>query len=82
MGHYSNKPDQCRVDFFKPSGKWYTTEAFTWHGYSGTLLHDAFKLSLNAVFQGNFSGMTAVCLSPYHENEHPLMLPNWDNAPG
>jgi len=27
MSHYSNDPAMVRVDFWKTSGKWYTTEA-------------------------------------------------------
>jgi|SRR5580700_10662734 hypothetical protein len=30
MGNYSEDEDSVRVDFFKPSGKWYTTEAIRW----------------------------------------------------
>lgn len=49
-----------RVDFFKLSGKWYTTEAVKWITYwsprskylrgdqTGLLIHDAFKEALKA----------------------------------
>lgn len=36
-----------RVDFFKPSGKWYATEAVKWVGYDGQLDKE-FKESLLA----------------------------------
>ena len=29
---YSEDETMVRVDFFKPSGKWYTTEAVKWTG--------------------------------------------------
>ena len=32
MGNYSNYSNSVRVDFFKPSGKYYTTEAVNWMG--------------------------------------------------
>ena len=45
MGNYSDKPSMVRVDFFKESGKWYTTEAIdmleAWD--SPLLIHEAVK---------------------------------------
>ena len=52
-----------RVDFFKPSGKWYCTESLKWKGYRG-LIHDEFKSSLKNHLKYDkerLSGMTAVC---------------------
>jgi hypothetical protein len=55
MGNYSDDASMVRVDFFKPSGKWYCTEAVRWTGpYHSkdeatgkiTLIHDAFAVSL------------------------------------
>jgi len=53
MGNYSTDAASVRVDFFKPSGKWYTTEAVVWTRYHGTdhdgkitLLDDAFREAL------------------------------------
>ena len=46
MSHYSDDSRSVRVDFFKPSGKWYTTEAVSWDApYDGQCL-DAFKIAL------------------------------------
>lgn len=68
-----------RVDFFKESGKWYATEQMEFiHCDKRFLIHDAFLASLNASFNGRYSGMTAVCLDPYHENAHPLMIHKWN----
>ena len=33
MTHYSNRPGNVRVDFFKPSGKWYTTVEMNMEDY-------------------------------------------------
>jgi hypothetical protein len=86
MSHYSDNPNSVRVDFFKPSGKWYTTEAVKWTGMwrgEDQLIHDAFKQSLRDHFlddgkpTNRLNGMTAVCLDPYHELSHPLMINNW-----
>lgn len=80
MSNYSSTPEMCRVDFFKPGGKWYTTEAFKWIGWGKEhLIYDAFYNSLIAAFPDNYSGMTAVCLEPYHEYAYPLMLVDWKN---
>lgn len=81
---YSDAENSVRVDFFKESGKWYTTEAvkwLTWKGWTpegeGKHIHAAFAEALNAAgigLGGRLTGMTAVCLEPYHENAHPLMV--------
>ena len=63
MSHYSDKSESVRVDFFKESGKWGYTEAVIW---TGSYRYD----------KGNVRhrGMTAVCLEPYHEHSHPIMM--------
>lgn len=71
--NYSDDDNMVRVDFFKDSGKWYTTEAVKWLEYKG-LIHDAFRKSLDAHLGGRLKGMTAVCLEPYHEHSHPITL--------
>lgn len=77
---YSDDDSMVRVDFFKPSGNWYTTEAVKWTGgYRGQLLHEAFAQSLRDHFAryGNelrLSDLDAVCLEPCHECAHPIQL--------
>lgn len=86
---YSDDPSMVRVDFFKPSGKWYCTEAVKWTGkYFGKyekgieiredvqLPLDAFATSLCNHLDNRLSEMTAICLEPYHEFSYPLMLKN------
>jgi hypothetical protein len=78
MSNYSCDPRSCRVDFFKDTGKWYETEAVVFlGGYVGgpnnPILED-FRRSLNAHLNGRLKGMQAVCLSPYHENSHPISI--------
>jgi hypothetical protein len=77
---YSSDEQMVRVDFFKPSGKWVATEAMRWHSYRGDI-HTAFEESLRAEFPWNdgsgkirYGGLTAVCLAPYHEHSHPIMM--------
>lgn len=74
---YSDDASSVRVDFFKPSGKWYATEAVKWTGSYEEDIRDAFLQSLKDHFKGvpRYQGMTAVCLHPYHKHEHPLMVP-------
>ena len=77
MSHYSDDPAMVRVDFFKESGKWYTTEAVKWTGgYKDCLIHDAFAQSLRDHFaeKRRLSDMRAICLEPYHEHSHPISL--------
>lgn len=86
---YSEDPAMVRVDFFKPSGKWYCTEAVAWtgayHGPSayveglarrgeGRLIHEAFAKSLRDHLGDRLREMDAVCIHPYHQNEHPIMI--------
>jgi hypothetical protein len=79
---FSTDESIVRVDFFKSSGKWYTTEAVKWTGdyySSGGGIHEQLKKSLRDHFKGTpaaFSDMDAICLEPYHEHSHPLMLKN------
>ncbi len=73
--NYSSDVDDCRVDIFKPSGKWYTTIKVSFTGvYDVPLIHDAFKKALR---HGHFKfdeGFQAICLEPYHVNEHPVSV--------
>ena len=77
MGHYTDDSSSVRVDFFKPSGKWYTTEAVIWTGNWAKdegLIYDAFTKSLRDHLGTRLSDMVAVCIEPYHELSFPLML--------
>ena len=81
---YSEDDSMVRVDFFKPSGKWYCTETVRWLTYhslssqlEGKLTHDAFREALENHFNdnpGRLRGMTAICLEPYHEHAHPISI--------
>lgn len=73
MTNYCKDPAVVRVDIFKPSGKWHTTEEVMFLRYRGDIL-SAFTESLHKAVGSRYSGMVAVCLEPYHENAHPLMV--------
>ncbi len=82
---YSTDSSMVRVDFFRPNGKWYCTEAVKWTGeWIGANdkkqdIFEAFKQSLKDHFKDNpnrLSDMDAVCLEPYHEWTHPIILKN------
>lgn len=86
---YSEDPRMVRVDFFKPSGKWYCTEAVKWTGpwhgsykegvnyrHECALVHDAFAKSLRDHLGNRLSDLDAVCIHPYHEYEHPIQIKN------
>ena len=80
---YTADDSMVRVDFFKPCGKWYCSEAVKWTGgYNGVLIYTAFKKSLQDHFQNDpnrLNGMVAVCLEPCHVYAHPLMLKDWSD---
>jgi len=75
---YSEDEAMVRVDFFKESGKRYTTEAVKWTGeYSSGLIHEEFKKALLNHFKSSpmrLSDMDAVCLHPYHQHACPLCI--------
>lgn len=89
---FTTNTGRVRVDFFKPSGKWYGTASvdMTAHykGDSGNLIHDAFMAACRAEKdnpQGEWGhtftpddwiagGGSIVCLEPYHEHSHPIMV--------
>jgi len=75
MSHFSEDPKKCRVDFFKPNGTWYTTEAIIFRHYRNIAIHEAFRLALEEHLKDSrLAGMTAICLAPYHENSHPIQM--------
>lgn len=76
--HYCSDPSMVRVDIWKASGKWYSTEQMKWLDYDGQLIHDEFRRSFRAAFPGRYIGMTLTCLEPYHEHGFPLMIVGWE----
>jgi hypothetical protein len=79
---YTDDESMVRVDFFKESGKWYTTEAVRWTGEWGgnSVIHEEFAKSLRDHFskdvgsEKRLSEMDAICLYPYHKNKHPIQI--------
>lgn len=67
---------KVRVDFFKPTGKWYTTEDVEWtnHGDIHTSFAKTLATHLKTDYGYRFDDMVAVCLNPAHEHQHPLMM--------
>ena len=60
---YIDDDSMVRVDFFKPGGKWYCTEAVRWTGgYGDVEIHTAFQKSLSDHLQGSnrLNGMIVV----------------------
>lgn len=80
MSNYSDKPNNCRVDFFKEGGKWYTTEAIM---FDNDLYDRDPKVALCSALKrqiGNrLNDMDAVCLDPYVEHSFPVKVRDWDN---
>lgn len=80
MTHYNDNPGMVRVDYFKPGGKWYMTEAIEMPDaeYSAPNIHEAVRRSLDASRPdrepGWWSQFTVVVLEPYHQHAHPVMI--------
>lgn len=81
---YTTDENMVKVEFFKKTGKWYTTEAIRWDRYYSVIngefedIKETFKRCLRQQLGDRLSGMIAVCIHPYHEYAHPLMVHNWD----
>lgn len=74
MTHYSENSGMVRVDYFKPSGKWYMTEAHDMSDYYNDLdIHKAIEAMLERDGR-NLKHFTRVILEPYHRNAYPIML--------
>lgn len=77
---YSKNDSMVRVDFFKQTGKWYTTEELLWDRFHSTIngefedIRETFKRLLDEQFPFNYTEMFAVCLHPCHEHEHPIFV--------
>jgi hypothetical protein len=80
---YTDDETMVKVDFFKDTGKWYTTEAMKWDKYTSGEdgnyedIKDIFKRCLRQHLKGRMNDMIAVCIEPYHQHAHPLMVFNW-----
>lgn len=80
MGDYGFclNPEMVRVDLFKLSGKWYTTLELKWDRFlvnqgNTELIADTFERCMREQYP-NYKEYRAVCLNPYHEQSHPLMI--------
>jgi hypothetical protein len=77
MSNYVDDPYSCRIDIFKPSGRWYSTESirFREDDYFNKDIFKAFKNALDDYNIKDYGdGYFVVCLDPYHENSHPLHM--------
>lgn len=71
--NYSEQDYMCRVDFFKPHGKWYMTEEIDFRNYYNVdNCVTNFKVFLELRLKGRGKGMFAICLEPYHKHEFPI----------
>ncbi len=78
MSNYSDNPYMCRVDFFKPSGKWGYTEAVSFEGLgwdNGLLTSEVVAIAILRHCGERMKGMKAVVLEPYCKHPYPIM---WD----
>ena len=75
--NYSLNPTQCRVDFFKDTGKWYDTVVLnmgvTEEEYNAYLPTE-FARQLTIQYPTTYKGMIAVCLEPYSAHSHPVYV--------
>lgn len=80
MTNFSNKDNSVRVEFFKPDGKWYMTEAHEmpsekWeHWDMWTTIGDMLDASRPDRPKGWWKQFTVVVLDPYNKNAHPIMI--------
>lgn len=86
---YSSSESRVRVDIFKSSGKWYSTASVDMNlSYKG-LIHDCVLEACENEFKNpngqwgltvsprdwlRNNGGYLVCIEPYHEHSHPVMI--------
>jgi hypothetical protein len=88
MGFTTND-SRVRVDFFKPSGKWYGTGSIDMRVHYNGPIHDCVRQACEAEqalgSRGEWGhtftpaewlagGGSIVCLEPHHEHSHPIIL--------
>lgn len=77
MSNYSNYPQDCRVDFFKPSGEWESTSQVRFRQEDWKKTHMKIALE-NALEDSGLLDMlidfNVICLFPYHEHSHPIWI--------
>ena len=75
MTNYSENPGSCEIVYFKPSGKYYMTEAIDMSDEYDTLsIHDAVRNAIVKARGSDMAHFTRVVLEPYHRNAYPIML--------
>lgn len=75
MTHYANSPGSVRFDFYRPSGKWYMTEALDMDSrYNDTDIYEAVRATAEAWRPGVTDHYIIVVAEPYHRNAYPIML--------
>lgn len=74
MTNYSDNPGNVRVDYFKPSGKWYMTEQHDMTDFwEEPNVHDAVRKTLER--DGRFlRQFDIIVLEPYHQSAYPIMF--------
>lgn len=71
---YCETDSVVRVDRFKERGKWYDTFAIDMaEEYHATSIHEGLRRCL-AKRGISTQGYIFVCLEPYHEHSHPVMI--------
>lgn len=76
MTNYSAKSSVVRVDYFKPSGKWYMTEALDMTGFFDYGIYPAEAVRAALVKAGRLCpGLNKVVIDPYVESSYPVMIP-------
>ncbi|MDF2915877.1 MAG: hypothetical protein K0S70_94 [Microbacterium sp.] len=74
MTHYTDNPGMVRVDYYKPGGKWYMTEAHDMSEfYDDSDIHEAVRQMLKKADR-YLPHFTIVVQEPYHRNAYPVML--------
>jgi len=78
MSNYTTNVSLCRIDIWRASGKWYTTEyiKFLEKDFNNFSIHDALENALknDDHCKTQYIGMRITCLEPYHRNSHPISI--------
>jgi hypothetical protein len=77
---FSINNSNVEVNIFRATGSWYTTLELRWDRFSSEkddtieLIHETFRRCLREQYPEFCCDTIAVCLEPYHEYSHPILI--------
>ena len=75
MTNYSYDPGMVRAEFFRPSGKWYTTEALDMNSVYNEATPAEAVIDALRFHREMSNDYIIIVMEPYHKYPYPVCLP-------